>query len=297
MTNTKIQKATHEGQLSVGGISIPCYVLMDGTRVLSWSGVNRAFGSSVGGHRGGQSGVRNLPRILASNAVKPFISNELSACAETPYEFQPPRGGRSAYGYEANLLPMMCEAILDAEKEGAFEKNPQPARIANLLLRGFARVGIVALIDEATGYQEIRDRKALAAILDKYLAKELAAWAKRFPDEFYKEMFRLRGWAWNPASVAKPSVVGRYTNDLVYERIAPTLLEELEKRNPKNESGNRSNRHHQWLSDDVGHPSLAQHLHAVIGFMRASSTWDGFYRLMQRAFPKKGATLEMPLED
>jgi len=96
-----IVKATHEGELKVGSVHIPCYVLQDGTRVLSWSGVNRAFGSSVGGpsKKAEESGVRNLPRILASKSVKPFISEELSACAEKPYEFRPPRGGRTAYGY------------------------------------------------------------------------------------------------------------------------------------------------------------------------------------------------------
>ena len=239
--------------------------------------------------------MRTLPRILEQKAVKPFISNELSACAEHPYEFQPPRGGRTAYGYDAALLPMMCEAILDAEKGGAFEKNPEPARIANLLLRGFARVGIVALIDEATGFQEIRDKKALAAILDKYLRKELAAWAKRFPDEFYKEMFRLRDWNWS--YLKRPAYVGKLTNDVIYERIAPGLLEELNKRSPKNEEGKRKGTLQQLFTDDIGHPALAQHLHAVIGLMRATSNWEGFYRLLQRAFPKKNDQLSLLSDD
>lgn len=96
-------------------------------------GVNRAFGSSIGGQKGVKIGVRSLPRILTSAMVKPFISQELSAGTETPYEFQPPRGGRTAYGYEAKLLPMMCETILDADKAGAFQKNPGPSRIADML--------------------------------------------------------------------------------------------------------------------------------------------------------------------
>ena len=87
----------------------------------------------------------------------------------------------------------------------------------------------------------------------------------------------------------RPSVVGKYTNDLVYERLAPELLTELEELNPKTDKGNRKAKHHQWLTEDVGHPALAQHLHAVIGFMRAWARWDQFYRLLQRAFPKKGA--------
>ena len=158
-------------------------------------------------------------------------------------------------------------------------------------MRGLARVGIVALVDEATGFQEIRDRRALEAILDRFLRKELAAWAKRFPDEFYQEIFRLKGWQWKGMSINRPSVVGKYTNDLVYQRLAPGILAELQSRNPKGQRGQRKSRHHQWLTEDVGHPALAQHLYALIGFMRVSSDWDQFYRFVTRAFPKKNETM------
>jgi hypothetical protein len=110
-------------------------------------------------------------------------------------------------------------------------------------------------------------------------------------------MFRLRGWAWNPGSIKRPSVIGRYTNDIVYERIASKILEELQKRNPKNESGNRSHRHHQWLTEEIGHPALAQHIYALMGFMRASGNWEQFYRSIQRAFPKKGDQLPLLTDD
>ncbi len=80
-----------------------------------------------------------------------------------------------------------------SDPQGRFEfpaaKLERIAKAASLLIRGLAYVGIVALVDEATGYQEVRDKRALQSILDKYLRKELAAWAKRFPDEFCKEMF------------------------------------------------------------------------------------------------------------
>jgi hypothetical protein len=160
-----------------------------------------------------------------------------------------------------------------------------------------AIVGITALVDEATGYQEVRDRRALEAILDKFLRKELAAWAKRFPDEFYQQIFRLKKWEWKGMSVNRPGVVGKYTNDLVYERIAPGILDELKRLNPKDERGRRKSAHHQWLTEDIGHPALAQHVYALIGFMRVSEEWDVFYRMVQRAFPKKNTTLLLPIPD
>jgi hypothetical protein len=291
--------ATHDGNLEIKDRVIPCAVLGDGTRVLSMRGVSRAFGSRrTGIAETSEIGAPNIPPFLASKAISPFIPNDLMARLNSPILYQPRHGGRAAFGYEATLLPQICEVILDAEKAGRLRPNQKIfAEVASLLIRGLAHVGIVALVDEATGYQEVRDKRALQAILDRYLRKELAAWAKRFPDEFYKEMFRLRGWEWLSISGKRPSIVGTYTNDLIYERLAPGILEELETRNPKDDQGKRRGKHHQLLTDDVGHPALAQHLHAVTGFMRASASWDQFYRMMNRAFPKKGETIELALDD
>ena len=83
---------------------------------------------------------------------------------------------------------------------------------AYLLMRSLAHTGIIALVDEATGYQKVRDREALQKILDRYIAKELAKWAKRFPDEFYEQMFRLKGWKYNPASSKRPMQMARVTS-------------------------------------------------------------------------------------
>ncbi len=127
--------------------------------------------------------------------------------------------------------------------------------------------------------------------------EELAAWAKRFPDEFYEQMFRLRGWEWKGMKVNKPQVVGHYTRDLVYERLAPGILQELEERTPKNSRGQRKARFHQWLTADIGHPALAQHLYALIGFMRVADSWKEFYKMVERAYPKKGHTLFLPLAE
>ncbi|MBC7620138.1 MAG: P63C domain-containing protein [Candidatus Saccharibacteria bacterium] len=164
-------------------------------------------------------------------------------------------------------------------------------------MRSLAKVGIAALVDEATGYQEVRDRDALQALLDKYLLQEHAAWAKRFPDDFYRQMFRLKNWEFPTPGGARPGVVGRYTLDIVYERLAPGLVDELKERNPKSEAGHRKTKHHQWLTDDVGHPALTNHIHAVMGLMRASKTWEMFKTLLDSAFPKKGTQFRLAIDE
>lgn len=287
-----LPRATHGSEdhpLRIGEIEIPCYVLGDGTRVLSMGGMIRGLGVSQRADR--------LAAFLGGKGLSTFVSEELTARIGSPIKFHPPRGGTLAYGYPATILADICDAVLRARAAGALQSQQKHiAEQCEILVRGFARVGIIALVDEATGYQEIRDKNALQAILDKYLAKELAAWAKRFPDEFYQQIFRLHEWEWRGMKVNRPGVVAHYTKDLVYKRLAPGILEELEKKNPI-ESGRRKSKHHQWLTIDVGHPALAQHLHAVIGLMRISGTWDQFMLFVDRAFPRKGDTLQLPLGD
>ena len=61
------------------------------------------------------------------------------------------------------------------------------------MLLSIAKVVIVALIDEATGYQAVRSSDALQVILEKYLRKELAAWAKNFPTSSILKCIGLKG--------------------------------------------------------------------------------------------------------
>jgi hypothetical protein len=292
----KLRKATHIGELKIGNSVIPCAVLEDGTRVLNQAGYLRAIGRarSPKAGTGVLSTVDDLPFFLQAKSLKPFITEDLRESTKPIFYDS---GRAKPVGYNAESLPRVCEAYLKLRDQALKETGKVPRQhehiiqACDILMRGLAHVGIIALVDEATGYQEVRDRLALQKILDRFLLKEFAAWAKRFPDEFYKEMFRLRGWQWRGMRINRPSVVGKYTNDLVYQRLAPGILEELQKRNPKDDKGNREGKHHQLLTGDIGVPALQQHLFATVGFMRASTTWDQFYRMMQRAFPKLNSTL------
>ena len=289
----KIPKATHDGEIRIGEIVIPCAVLEDGTRVLSQRGFTAALGGGRPSSRQ-RSGGGNLPVILSAKNLKPFIDEDLTAAA-APIAYYPVHGGRSAFGIPAEVVPKMCKVWIRAAKVQKLTPQQEPfAEKAEILVHGFAEVGITALVDEATGYQEVRDREALQQILDRFLRKEFAAWAKTFPDEFYRQIFRLRGWKWMGMTKNRPQCVAAYTKDLVYSRLAPGILKELESKNPL-ANGRRKAAHFQWLTEDIGHPALAQHLHAVIGFMRASESWDELRKLVNRAFPKREDTKQMKL--
>ena len=101
---------------------------------------------------------------------------------------------------------------------------------------GLARVGIIALVDEATGYQRDRAKDSLARTLEACIAKELQPYLPTFPADFYQEMFRLRGMDYPNDTVQRPRSFGVLTKDIVYDRLAPGVLEELKKVNPKDEA-------------------------------------------------------------
>ncbi len=290
-------KATHEGILKIGGIEIKSYVLEDGTRVLNRIEFLRAIGRT-GKAKGGRQYDQEfqLPVFLTSNNLKPFITKELIENS-APIPFQGTKGGKNI-GYKAELLPIVCNVFLDATDAKALSLNQvHIAERCKILIRGLATVGIIALVDEATGYQEIRDRKALEKILEKYLLKEHAKWAKRFPDSFYQEMFRLNNWQYNPSGAKRPGIIGKYTNNLIYQRLAPGVLEELKIKNPKDAKGNRKTKFHQWLTEDIGHPKLQEHLSGVEALMRATTTWMNFMRMLERSYPRLNYTLTMNFKE
>jgi hypothetical protein len=295
----RLPKANHIGELKIGDLSIPCAVLEDGTRVITQRGMFVALGMNKNPSKG-QVAIDDRPGFISADNLTPFISEELKR-SWTPIPFRLPKGaggyrGNIAFGYRAQILPMVCHAYEDLKESGGLHKSQKHvAAVAKIVERGFSVVGIVALVDEATGYQDVRDRLALQEILRQYISGALYEWTKTFPLEFYKEIFRLKGWEWKDGKM--PGVVGTYTKDLVYSRLAPNVLDELERLNPPNEAGHRKFRHHQYLTREVGHPALSRRLYELVGMARASETWDRYYRLVDRTFPKMNSTLLLPMAD
>lgn len=283
-----IPTATHVGVLDIGEFPINCYVLQDGRRVLSGRTVTKAMGLT-----GRATGMERL----LSKSLLPYLSNKAIAAIKNPIVFKTKVGFRPL-GYEAWLLPELCYAVIEADKNRTLTvQQSHMVIIAMSLAKAFSTVGIVALVDEATGYQEVRDRNALQEILRRYISADLLEWAKRFPDEFYKELFRLRGWSWNSLTTKRPGVVGKLTADIVYQRIAPGVLAMLRSKTPRNAKGHAKNKYHQFLTNEVGVPELDKHLHAILAFMRVSSSWPQFYRMLEKSFPKYSDTLPLPLDE
>ena len=291
----------YEGSFKLGGEKlIACAVLPNGKRVITQS----TFLTSLGRSRSPKAGtgvlstVDGLPFFLQAEGLKPFIPNELVE-STTPIFYRTKTGAKSV-GYDAALLPQVAEVYLRYRDAMLAEKGVVPKQYAHivsaadLLMRGLANVGIIALIDEATGYQRDRARDALEKILEAFIAKELKPWVHTFPDEYYANLFRLRGLEYPRDTVKKPQYFGHITNDLIYRRLAPAVLEELKKSTPKDEKGRHKHQFHRLLTTDVGHPKLREHLAAVVTVMKLSDSYDQLIKMLDRTHPRYGETPRLP---
>jgi ABC-type iron transport system FetAB ATPase subunit len=287
-------KSAYQGIVTIGNSTLECHVLDNRERVFTSKDFLHAFGL-----RFEPKEERRMARIFLEKIRFVSILNDkvIYNNLNNPIKFK--KGNLTANGYSADLLPEVCNAILALSENKMLPVNMELKEVAKQsrkLLKSLASVGLIALIDEATGYQEYRDKHALQDILDKYLDKKYSVWAKRFPDDFYKEMFRLKDWEWKGMEINRPSVVGTYTKNIVYSRLAPGLLKELETRNPLTETGKRKVKHHQWLTIDVGHPALAEHLAAIIAIMKISNNWEQFERRLTKVYPVLGEQLYFDID-
>jgi hypothetical protein len=286
-------RATHMGKVMLGGHEIPCANLEDGRRVISITALTTALGRSSPGaqtyRRRTEQGLDQLPIFLASKRLSPFIPNDFSV---STIRYTPVGNGSMAEGIDAQSVPMICRIWVDAWTAGALVAHQIPtAHKAAAIATALAHVGITALVDEATGFQYDRDREALALILEQYLGKELAAWTKTFPDDFYRNLSKLRGISYDDQK--RPQYFGMLTNDIIYSRLAPGVRKELCTRNPRLDTGRRRHKHHQLLSRDIGHPELKSHLAVATALMRLAPSYDKFIEQLNHVSPRYGDNLHL----
>jgi P63C domain len=302
-----LPKATHTGVLKLGNIEVACCVLKDGTRLITQRGFFKALGKSPNKTAKAiypdlmlastetvksvdAQGIPSLgdsihvPAFLAADNIQTLVLEQLLAhqgCDLRPIPFTTPRGSE-ALGYRAELLPDVCNIWLEARRQDLLlQQQMHIAARCELLVSALAKVGIAALIDEATGYQAVRDSNALQKLLDRYLRDDLMRWVKTFPDELYRQWYRLLEWNHLDPVSQRPGHLAKITNRLVYNKLLPNLSSHLcERRGEETQ-----HRLHQYLSDAPGRAHLERHIFAIANLGRACENWDDYVALVDRVFP------------
>jgi hypothetical protein len=280
-----LQKATHWGELHIGDIPIPCYVLENGERVFSLKGVVVALTNTEGGA---------LAEYLKVKAIRGFLPKDLIPVENNniPALLKFDTGGEAftkfAIGIPVERFMDVCIAYSTALAESSIhdsptklsEKQTEIAIKANSFLRACAKTGITALVDEATGYQYDRAEDALRLKLNLFLSEEMRKWEKTFPDELWQQFGRLTNW--KGSAHQRPKYWGKLVNEMVYSYLDRDVYAWLKKNAPK-PVGNLS--YHRWLSDQYGLKKLMEHLWQLIGM---ASACDSMTELRRRMAEKYG---------
>lgn len=294
-----LQKALLKGALPIGGVELNCAVLQDGTRIISRNSVFKAFSRQKRGLSkerqekaifDTEQGVLQLPSFIASDSIKPFINKDLIGVLQ-PVEYLD--GSKKSAGYKAEILPELCNLYLTLRREGAISKQQEHLAVqAEILLSSFAKVGIAALIDEATGFQYDREYNALRILLQQYIEEGIQKWVKRFPDKFFQEMDRLYK---NPRNktTKRPQYYGKFINKYIYEPLEHGYVkQELNKKNI-NDEGKRKAKFHQWLTE-FGLNQLTLQMGRVLGIMEIS---PNLRRFKDNAARQSGLSVQLMLFD
>ena len=285
-------KATHQGKMAVGDLELDCYVLADGRRVFHKRGMARALGMKSGG---GNVFMRAVQR----KGLGSEIDQKLIEKIENPIVFKPLTQDL-AHGYDADVLVDVCKAVIRADEGDKLTKSQQGlVAEARILLQAFAKVGVTALIDEATGFQQVRDPNALRLLVQQYIEKEKREWEKQFPDEYYDELNRLYGskrlttTGTGAVIQNRPQHFAKFTRSYVYHPLENgEVLEELDRLNPKiDKRGTRRARFHQHLTKGYGIEKLKRQVLETMTLIKVSDSISQFKKLFSKRFPQSGTQL------
>jgi len=269
-----ILEAIHYGVLQLGSFELPCYVLTNEKRVLAQ---NKVVHLISGGRDSG-----DLGRYLRAKNIQRFLPDKFKgAYQKNIFKFM--AGNQLAYGLEAKDVIDICNMYLSARQAGVISPNQvNIVEMSELFIRACAKVGIEALIDEATGYQDYRDSQELQNRLALHLQDEFREWTRTFPRVFFDSLYRLEGIRPPLHSRPYPKRFGVYVMRFVYDTLDPDVANYLREKNP-NPQGKK---HHHQLFNDFGYKRLTDHLMAVLGIMKASLTIEKCRENLLIAFPK-----------
>ena len=210
-----------------------------------------------------------------------------------PRIFVPVRGGNPAYGYEATALMDLCELIWRAKDGGVLTPRlADYAEQAQTVIRAFAKVGIIAVIDEVTGYQNQRQHDELQNFLAMYVLPEHRPYISKIPPEFTRELYRVYGW--DTSSQRGPRYAGKLTRKLIYEQLPPVVLPKLDELNPSNSKYQRKKKHFSYLTEKVGLQHFRTQLAGVMALLRRPQISEYFRCCSERSYGKQ---MSLPNQD
>jgi len=277
--NVRLPVAKWPGILRISELEIPCYVLDDGRRVITRNAATAVLTDGKGGG--------NLESYLIVEGLRGFLP---PAFTDQMIEIFVPGVSQApqtrTMGISAESFIEICRAYVAAHDANALKTERQKviALKAAMFLAACAKVGLIAMIDEATGYQYERASDALQIKLKLYIAEEMRKWEKTFPDQLWEQFGRLTNWTGSIHS--RPKYWGNLVMELVYEYLDADVAQWLRENAPKPMKGQN---YHQWMSQQYGLKKLIEHIWKVIGIASTCQTLEELRKQLHRIYGKQAA--------
>lgn len=308
--------AKYEGELNMGGVLVDVYVLDTEDRVLSQRGAVKALTGVDTGKLDEYLGAKGLQPFLAqageaaekrrlkepstlilkkktageNQGVEGVntLKNKQKTAGENCSFFVPGPGW--AYGITAERFEGILTAYVAALNAGALttDRQREIAMRCAVMSTAYLRAGLIAAIDEATGYQYIRASDALQIKIHAFISDEYREWQKLFPDQLWEQFGRL--CRWNGALHSRPKWWGHLVNETIYDTLDPDVAKYLRENKPKPDSGVK---YHQWLTGDFGAKALVTHIHQIIGIAKGCDSIREFREKVALAFTTGPAQITM----
>lgn len=286
---TYLPKATHQGPLQIGDVTVDAYRLRDNRRMISKAAMARALNLKSAG---GNAFLRTMTRKGLRSAINPELWSQI----ENPQNFRRVGtdsgvAGPIVDGYEGTVLIDVCVAILDAKKQNLLAPSQEFLPVqAEIIIRSAAKLGIIALIDEAVGFKD-KGKDEYRRLFQDFIRQEFVQWEKEFPDKFADMLYKLYGFKrFDTLSTKHPRFFSKFVRKFIYHPLANShgkILELLDEKNPVVfASGGRKYKLFQFLSEEVGLPTFRAHLWQTVGIGNASTNIRQFERNFYKAFPE-----------
>lgn len=280
-----IPVAEYEGILElVPGVILECYVWKEKgkpKRAFFKKGLARNLGMKSGG---GNVFMRTMNR----KGLGSEIPAELRQKLDNPLILQTKKGD-PIHTYDHTVMIDVCKAIWEAAKHGKLHPSQGfLVKHAEMIIIASAKVGLAALIDEATGYIKDKRKEEYIELYKEFILEQAKQYAKEFPEQFYDVIYKIYNLRRNPIAKNHPQFFAGVTNKYIYGPLANSngaILEILREKNPIiYRSGGRKYNLFQFLSE-IGAPALTAQIWQFIGIGNASKSKESFDKAFKRAFP------------
>lgn len=257
-----VKSVTKRGVLQLGDAAFDVYVLETGARVCT----QRTLVKSLGGSGG------KLTTLIGEKTAGALDLGE-------GIRFQT-LDGIQALGRQVGDIGKLCAQIVELQMAGVLPPEKiDLARAANRLNAVLAGIALEALVDEVTGYQEVRAGDYLRSRLQFALREEMDEWQRMWKRATFQSICAVYGRRYLKG--APPRWLSAIIDKIHRRAFGEDVARALRDLNPDPKF--KSN-HHQLLTDPVRRQFAADL--AVVEALARISVRDraGFWRRVDRYF-------------